>query len=102
MKPARIIFIFLLLLGAAVIIYGPLYSQYRDLRGRNERLTQDLEQVRQQIAALEQEKYLMKNDVHHLEKVLREELGLARPGEEVYKLDESDSVPVPPPASPNQ
>ena len=89
-----------MLLGAAVVIYGPLYSQYRDLRGRDERLTQDLEQVRQQIAALEQEKYLMENDVHHLEKVLREELGLARPGEEVYKLEESDSaVPEPKPTS---
>jgi len=99
LKPARVIFIFLVLLGAAVVMYGPLYSQYRDLRSRNERLTQDLEQVRQQIAAFEQEKYLLENDVHHLEKVLREELGLARPGEEVYKLDESDSVP---PAAANQ
>ena len=91
MKPARIIFFFLVLLGAAVVIYGPLYSQYRDLRARDERITQELEQVRQQIASLEQEKYLLENDVQHLEKVLRDELGLARPGEEIYKVETAEA-----------
>ena len=95
MKSARVILIFLLLLGAAVVIYGPLYSQYRDLRARDERITQELEQVRQQISELEQEKYLLENDVHHLEKVLREELGLARPGEEIYKVETVDTPSAP-------
>ncbi|MBI4431720.1 MAG: septum formation initiator family protein [Candidatus Omnitrophica bacterium] len=95
MKPVRVILIFLLVLGAAVIIYGPLYSQYRDLRSRHEKLTLELGDVRRQIAELEREKYLLENDMHHLEKVLREELGLARPGEEVYKVEEVESTVTP-------
>ena len=90
MKRRRILLFFLLTLTAVILIYGPLYSQYRDLRERYVKLSSELASVQAQIADLQKEKYLLEHDERYKEKVLRDELGLARPGEEIYKVQKAD------------
>jgi cell division protein FtsB len=51
----------------------------------------DLERINKENASLEQEVRNLKTDPHTIEKIAREELGQARPGEVIIKL------PAPPP-----
>ncbi len=49
-------------------------------------MAQELASVDEKIKLLQEERDLLKNDVTYLEKVIRDELGLVRPGETVYKF----------------
>ena len=67
-------------------LYLPGLSRYQELRQEEERLSKELVDLDQKIQKLNEEKELLKKDQVYLEKVIREELGLVRPGEMVYKL----------------
>ena len=67
-------------------LYLPGLSRYQELRQEEERLSKDLVDINQKIKQLNEEKELLQKDQAYLEKVIREELGLVRPGEMVYKL----------------
>ena len=67
-------------------LYLPGLSRYQELRQEEERLSKELVDLNQKIQKLNEEKELLKKDQVYLEKVIREELGLVRPGEMVYKL----------------
>lgn len=69
-----------------VIFYLPGLSRYHELKTEEERLTRQLHEIEAQIAKLEEEKSLLQNDVAYLEKTIRDELGLVKPGEMIYKL----------------
>ncbi len=87
MKKVFIILGFLVLLALGFsLFYLPALSRYRELRQQEDRLTTRLQTVEQQIQELQKERDLLKNDITYIEKVIREELGLVRPGEILYKL----------------
>lgn len=67
-------------------VYFPGVSRYRDLKIQEEALQDEVEDLNTKIKALTDERNLLKNDVTYLEKVIREELGLVKPGEIVYKF----------------
>ena len=67
-------------------LYLPGLSRYQELRQEEERLSKELADLNQKILKLNEEKQLLQKDQAYLEKVIREELGLVRPGEMVYKL----------------
>ncbi len=69
-----------------IFLYLPGLSRYQELRLEEESLTRQLGELQQQIGELQKEKELLLKDKDYLEKVIREELGLVRPGEMVYKL----------------
>ena len=82
-------------------IYFPTLSRYRDLKIQEEKITHELKDLTTKINSLKEERALLKNDVEYLEKVIRKELGLVKPGEMVYKFVEEEpkkETPVPPPA----
>jgi cell division protein FtsB len=83
-------FIYLwIVLGALVVfafLYLPGLSRYQELRMEEERLSRELAGLEREIRDLRKEKELLEKDRAYLEKVIREELGLVRPGEMVYKL----------------
>jgi hypothetical protein len=56
------------------------------LKSEEERLTQKIREIDEQIKNLADERHLLQTDVAYLEKVLREELGFVKPGEIVYEL----------------
>jgi len=83
-----------------VWLYLPGWARYNELSRENERLETKLEEMAETNHKLQEQEYLLKNDVRYLETVLREELNVVRPDELVYKLvpieedpmvDESDS-----------
>lgn len=67
-------------------IYFPQVSHYRQLRLEEEELDRQIAQLDQKIKNLTEEKKLLENDPLYLEKVIREELGLVKPDEVVYKF----------------
>ena len=69
-----------------VFIYLPGISRYHELKSEEERLTRELHEIDGQIQKLQEEKALLQNDLAYLEKVIREELGLVKPGEMIYKV----------------
>jgi len=95
-------FLFLwLVLGAAVLfswIYLPALSRYQDLKTRQEGIEIQSENLQKKLKDIGEERDLLKNDAGYLEKVIREELGLVKPGEIVYKFVEEK--PAPEPSSP--
>ena len=84
---------------AAVLIffwfYFPTLSHYRDLKVQQEEIEREIKGLEIKIQALAEERDLLKNDSEYLEKVIRDELGLVRPGEVIYKFvpDETSTVP---------
>jgi cell division protein FtsB len=53
----------------------------------------DLDQLNKENVALEQEVRELKTDPHKIEKIARDELGLARPGEVIIKIPQSQRLP---------
>lgn len=96
-------FLFLwLVVGTAVLfswIYLPALSRYQDLKTRQDGIEIQSKNLQAKLKDIREERDLLKNDVGYLEKVIREELGLVRPGEIVYKFVEEK--PVPKPSSPS-
>jgi cell division protein FtsB len=78
-----------------VFLYLPGLSRLQELRLEEERLGRELTALDRQIQRLQEEKQLLQNDVSYLEKVVREELGLVKPGEMVYKLVPAKEAPEP-------
>ena len=92
-------FLFLwLVAGAAVLfswIYLPAISRYQDLKTRQEGIEIQTKNLQAKLKDIREERDLLKNDAGYLEKVIREELGLVKPGEIVYKFVEEKPAPKP-------
>lgn len=67
-------------------LYFPALSKYLKLRREEEGLNQQVAELTKKIEALKKEEYLIKNEPEHLERLVRRELGLVKPGEVVYKV----------------
>ena len=67
-------------------LYLPGLSRFQELRLEEERLSRELTELDREVRSLQEEKRLLEKDQAYLEKVIREELGLVKPGEMVYKL----------------
>lgn len=98
-------FLFLwLVIGAAVLfswIYLPTLSHYQDLKTRQDGIEIQTRNLEAKLKDIKEERDLLKNDPGYLEKVIREELGLVKPGEIVYKFVEEKPAPkLPPEADP--
>ena len=53
----------------------------------------DLDQLNKENSQLEQEVKELKTDPHKIEKIARDELGLAKPGEVIIKIPRSQQLP---------
>ena len=67
-------------------IYLPALSKYQDLKVRQEGMDLQIKELEEKLADIQEERNLLKNDVSYLEKTIRDELGLVKPGEIVYKF----------------
>ena len=72
--------------------YFPALSHYRELKFQEEDMDKKISALDKKIEALQEEKNLLKNDVQYLERVIRGELGLVKPGEIVYKFVEDPAL----------
>ena len=85
-KPFVLLWIFL---GGILVFswaYLPTLSKYRDLKLQQDELDKQVTKLTQDVEEVHQERDLLKNDVEYLEKVIRDEMGLVKPGEIVYKF----------------
>ncbi|MBP9865530.1 MAG: septum formation initiator family protein [Candidatus Omnitrophica bacterium] len=85
-KPLLFLLIALIVLLVFFWIYFPAISRYRELKIQEDKITRDITDLDQRIEGLLEERRLLKNDLNYLEKVIREELGLVKPGEIIYKM----------------
>jgi len=84
----RVVFLLAVMAAGLLLawIYLPVLSQYRDLKSQEQEMDRDIEKLDQQIQKLFEEKKLLLEDRDYLEKVVRDELGLVKPGEVIYKF----------------
>lgn len=85
------VLIFWILIGVFFIffwVYLPPFSRYRDLKIKQEEIERQIRDLEVNIKTIKEERDLLKGDLAYLEKVIRDELGLVRPGEIVYKFVE--------------
>ncbi len=85
-KPFVFLLLFLIALAVFFWVYFPALSRYRELKSQEEKLTHDIADLDGRIETLLEERKLLKNDLNYLEKVIREEMGLVKPGEIIYKM----------------
>ncbi len=79
-----------ILLAAAGTVYLPGFSKYLKLKRKEAELERQIHQLQDQIAQIRKEEHLLKTDLTRLEEVVREELGLVKPGETVIKVVEEE------------
>jgi cell division protein FtsB len=95
------------LLGLVLVVFALLvhevfgehgYLALRRQRREHEALQQEIQQLQEENARLEKEIERLKSDPDAIEKLAREKMRLARPGEFIYVLPEKEpkSTPSPP------
>ena len=83
------VLIFVILFVAAAI-YLPGFSKYLGLKRREDHLAREIKRLETEIFTLKQKEHLLKTDLRRLEEVVREELGLVKPGEVIYRAAEEN------------
>jgi cell division protein FtsB len=69
------------------------YLAMRRTQQEIKKVTRDLDQLNKENSELSQEVRELKTDPHKIEKIARDELGLARPGEVIIKIPRSQQLP---------
>ncbi len=69
------------------------YLAMRRTQQEIKKVTADLEQLNKENLQLEREVRELKTDPRKIEKIARDELGLARPGEVIIKIPRSQQLP---------
>ena len=89
MKRVKPLWIWIVVIAIG-IIYLPGFSKYLRLKRRELELEREIKRLEAQISEVHKEKFLLKTDLGRLEQAAREELGLVKPGEVVYKVVEEE------------
>ncbi len=80
-----------LIVFAVGMIYLPGVTKYLKLKRKETELSTEINRLSSDIKKLKEEEHLLKTDLTQLEQVVREELGLVKPGEIVVKVVEEES-----------
>ena len=90
-KMKKIIIIILVIscvFGLFILIYLPGYTKHQEVKRYRSELLMKVEDFKTRNDVLRKELDLLQNDVFYLEKILRNEMGLVKPGEVIYKIVE--------------
>lgn len=84
-----------LVIAVAVIWIGSLFypqiKQVRDLSSRQKEIESEIQREEEILRHLRLKQERLRNDPRYVEKIAREELGLAKPGETVFKFVDDPS-----------
>ena len=85
------------LIAAAVLIaiivvrfFMPKFQEERRLRARLEEARQDVRRTAETLRELKLKQERLREDPRYVEKIAREDLGLAKPGETVFRFVDED------------
>ena len=80
----------LLLVVILVRVFVPKYQEEQRLRARLEEARQDVRRTAENLRQLKLKQERLREDPRYVEKVAREDLGLSKPGETVFRFVEED------------
>jgi len=71
-----------------IVVFLPGYAKFMELRARNISMEKEIERLEQENMALYREKEKLEKDIHYIEKVARDSMGVAREGEIPIKIEQ--------------
>lgn len=81
----------LLLILIVLKLFLPLIEQQKELRAREDEVRQDIQREAEQLRMLKMKQEKLQEDPRFIEKIAREDLGYAKPGETVFRfVDEEE------------
>lgn len=88
----RICLILILILVAGIVasFFRPLIQRQKELRAREEALRLDIQKEAEQLRVLKLKQEKLQEDPRFIEKIAREDLGLAKPGETIFRFVDED------------
>ena len=81
----------LLLAGIVVRLFMPLIDRQKELRARQEELRKDIQRSGEQLRMLKLKQEKLQTDPRFIEKIAREDLGYAKPGETVFRFVDEEN-----------
>ena len=69
-----------------LIVFLPSYTRMQDLKQKNARYAEDIKRLTKERENLLEERRKLTEDPAYLEKVAREEMGLIKEGEVIYRM----------------
>jgi len=90
-KRLKFLFTLFAIFFAFALIYLPGFSKYQELKRKEFEITQEIDRLTGIAEKLSKEEKLLETDSEYLEKVARENLGRAKPGEVVYRVVPADT-----------
>ncbi|MCS6771990.1 MAG: septum formation initiator family protein [Kiritimatiellae bacterium] len=69
-----------------VALFAPKFREMRALQDREEQLREEVRLEQEMLRYLQQKQERLRTDPRFVEKIAREELGLAKPGETIFKF----------------
>jgi cell division protein DivIC len=78
-----------ILMVVAIVVFHfflPKIREQRELRAREEELQQDIQRAAEQLRMLKLKQEKLQTDPRFIEKIAREDLGYAKPGETVFRF----------------
>jgi len=97
--PLIILAVIMCLVALFIVLYLPGYSRYQEMRAKETLLADEIARVQSENETLRAELELLRTNITHLERVMRDEMGLVKPGEVVYKVV-TEPEPAPETAEP--
>ena len=87
--------VFLIAAAALVVVivvrfFRPKFQEERRLRDRLEEARQDVRRTAETLRELKLKQERLREDPRYVEKIAREDLGLAKPGETVFRFVDED------------
>ena len=72
--------------GALILLFGPAFVRWAELKAQRAQMKAEIETLRQQNQRLYEEARRLREDPGYAEQVYRQEMGVVRPGETVIKI----------------
>ena len=85
-KKTKRMFFWLIILGIITVFFLPLISKRREITAKNNKVQQRLRSQQEKNKKLLEEKDKMENDPFYVEQIARQELGVIREKEVLYKV----------------
>ena len=81
----------LLLILIVLKLFLPLIEQQKELRAREDEVRQDIQREAEQLRMLKLKQEKLQEDPRFIEKIAREDLGYAKPGETVFRFVDEEA-----------